>query len=76
MRLVGFAVASYIAITQFVHESECRSCVISVNITEVVSLSNRMLEIDQPGLIFVGGSMDIVTDETWRVCPIHVRAVV
>ena len=76
MRLVGCAVAGNIAITQFVHESECRVCVISVDVTEVVSLSNRMLEIDQPGLICVGGSMDIVTDETWRVCPIHVRVVV
>lgn len=43
LRLVGFAVASYIAITQFVHESECRVCVISVDIAEVVSLSNSML---------------------------------
>ena len=76
LRLVGFAVASYVAITQFVHESECRMCIISVDITEVVSLSNRMLKIDQPGLICVGGSMDIVTDETWRVCSMHVHVMV
>lgn len=76
LRLVGLAVASYVAITQFIHECERRICVISVYVTEVVSLSGRMFEIDQPGLIYVGGSVDIVTDKTWRVCPIHVRIVV
>ena len=63
-RLVGCAVAGNIAITKVIHEFECRVCVISFDITKVVSPSNRMREIDQPGLICVGGSMDIVTGET------------
>ena len=64
MRLVGCAVAGNIAITKVVYEYECRVCIISVDVTQVVSLSNRMLEIDQPGLVCVGRSVDIVTGKT------------
>ena len=42
-RLMAFAVAGYVAVTEFVHESKCRTCIVSVDIIDVVSLSNRVV---------------------------------
>lgn len=67
--------AGYVTVTLILRKSESSACVVSLDVGNVVPKPDRMIQIYQPGLIGLGGSMDVVADETRCIRLVHMLIV-